>query len=206
MENEKSNRQKAVELGLKTYIGATCKYGHINAERYTSASTCVICASQIAKSDKKREYGRKYYIDNAEAISKNKNDYYKDNREAILKARGEYYKNNREASAETHKKYVKENRPKINALSSTRHASKLQRTPPWVKTDKEHRSLILEKYSEAKRISAKTGILHHVDHIIPLQGRLVSGLHVWWNLQVIPATENLSKNNKFIDDYTNLTT
>lgn len=44
-----------------------------------------------------------------------------------------------------------------------------------------------------------TGIVHHVDHVIPLQGRTVSGLHVAGNLRVITASENVKKHNRYED-------
>jgi hypothetical protein len=50
----------------------------------------------------------------------------------------------------------------------------------------------------AKRREAATGIAWHVDHMIPLQARKVCGLHVWNNLQVIPATMNVAKSNRML--------
>lgn len=70
--------------------------------------------------------------------------------------------------------------------SARRRASKLQRTPKWADLDK----------IQAIYLSCKKG--EHVDHIIPLQGELVSGLHVWNNLRCIPATDNLKKGNKYV--------
>lgn len=75
--------------------------------------------------------------------------------------------------------------------ANKRRALKLARIPKWASLD-----AIQAIYDEAARLTKQTGISHHVDHIIPLQGRLVSGLHVETNLQILPASENLRKYNK----------
>lgn len=80
-----------------------------------------------------------------------------------------------------------------NAHAATkRRAVKLQATPSWANDQ-----LIAAYYMEAKRLEELTGIKFHVDHIIPLQGALVSGLHVETNLQLLTAHDNQSKNNAF---------
>jgi 5-methylcytosine-specific restriction endonuclease McrA len=66
------------------------------------------------------------------------------------------------------------------------------RTPGWAELD-----AIKEVYREAARVTRETGIKHHVDHIIPLKGKMVSGLHVLANLQILSAEENLRKKNHF---------
>jgi 5-methylcytosine-specific restriction endonuclease McrA len=71
---------------------------------------------------------------------------------------------------------------------------KKRATPPWVKS-----SDFDAIYNEAKKISIETGINHEVDHIIPLKGEYVSGLHVPQNLQIITESENGKKFNHFIN-------
>lgn len=63
---------------------------------------------------------------------------------------------------------------------------------PWADEDK-----IQAIYAEARRLTVETGIEHHVDHIIPIKGDIVCGLHVETNLRIVPAAENLRKKNKF---------
>lgn len=80
----------------------------------------------------------------------------------------------------------------IRHHAAKRRVAKIQRTPLWA-----DREAILALYVEAVRLSRETGVLHHVDHRIPLQGRLVSGLHVHQNLQILTASANSIKSNKF---------
>ena len=94
--------------------------------------------------------------------------------------------------------YQKANRGKVNAWAMRRHAAKMQRTPPWLtKKDFADIAKIYELCAERTRV---TGIPHAVDHVIPLQGRTVSGLHIASNLQIITAAENCSKNNKYVQE------
>lgn len=73
-----------------------------------------------------------------------------------------------------------------------RHADKLQRTPAWADMKK-----IRKVYEEARVMSLMMDEPWHVDHVIPLRGRKVSGLHVHNNLQILPGVENVRKGNRF---------
>ena len=127
----------------------------------------------------------------------------KENRKRRYKVNSEQEKENnrrwRQANPEKLKKIFKlwrQNNPnKINSFSAKRRAAKLQRTPLWL--TKKQLLEIQSFYTKAKEMESLTGVKHHVDHIVPLQGDNVSGLHVPWNLQVISATENINKGNKW---------
>ena len=81
------------------------------------------------------------------------------------------------------------------ARTRKRQAAKLQRVPKWL-TDQDFK-VIQAFYSIAAMLERENGIPYHVDHIIPLQGKKVSGLHVPSNIQVIPGSDNVKKSNKF---------
>lgn len=78
-------------------------------------------------------------------------------------------------------------------IQANRNASKIKASPSWL--TKDHKFQISEIYSKAAIKTAETGIAHEVDHIIPLRGKVVCGLHVPWNLQVLPAYKNRQKSN-----------
>lgn len=95
------------------------------------------------------------------------------------------------------KKYAQANRDKMRLANAKHRAKKLQRAPPWL--TKEHFKEIEEFYTLAKELqwlSDPTDPLE-VDHIVPLQGENVSGLHVPWNLQILTEKENAIKGNKY---------
>jgi hypothetical protein len=88
--------------------------------------------------------------------------------------------------------YEQNNKPKRIARNRVRKNVLRQAEPKWV-----NKSDIVVIYTEAEARTKETGILHHVDHVVPLKHPSICGLHVPWNLQVITATENLKKSNRF---------
>ena len=135
------------------------------------------------------EYGKQYRISNAEKIKKENKVYCKN-----------YYYNNTQKLKEYQIKYTVNNREKVNARNAKRRAMKLLATPSWVLENPEELSKIEGLYKKAKELSITTGIPHDVDHIIPLQGKYVSGFHCFSNLQVIPSTTNTKKGNRHESD------
>ena len=101
----------------------------------------------------------------------------------------------RAANPERHRKaqldFYANNKEIVCIYAAKRRARKKKAMPSWLTEDQIQQ--IKEVYAEAKRLEEKTGIPHHVDHIVPLVGRIVCGLHVPWNLRAIPKADNLSR-------------
>ena len=108
-----------------------------------------------------------------------------------LEATRRYRERNRAARRAATTKWRQQHPDRHAAKQRLRIARELQAMPAWIEP-----RTFLGIYAEAARRTSETGIPHHVDHIVPLKGHGVSGLHVPWNLQVIPALENLRKGNR----------
>lgn len=107
---------------------------------------------------------------------------------------GYYYANHAQSKAQ--QLVRQKTNPAAYAVAAAKHrAVKLQRTPTWLNEDDYW--LIAQAYELAALRTKLFGFSWHVDHILPLKGKAVSGLHVPNNLQVLPGLQNIAKNNKF---------
>lgn len=114
------------------------------------------------------------------------------NRDKNRAARKAWEQKNPEAAAESFKRYRERNRAKIRARLTVSKQGREKRRVAWANPE-----AILAIYRHAEYMTRTTGRLHVVDHIIPLQGRKVSGLHVETNLRVIEHHENARKHNSW---------
>ena len=158
--------KKLSETAAKIYLGNACKNCG-GFERYKSNRTCVNCL-------------------NKKALARPK--------EIVNAISAKHYQENAEQIKKKQRDYKKSNRPLCNAIWMKYKASKLNATPTWL-TEKQLEE-IQDTYLLAKDCEMLSGDKYHVDHIVPLQGNNVCGLHVPWNLQVLPADINMSKGNR----------
>lgn len=110
----------------------------------------------------------------------------------------EYMARARAQSPEDLRKYKRSwkhsNPAKVAADRRARRAQVKNATPSWL-TPEQWRAMD-EIYSSARELSLSTGTPYHVDHIVPLRGRNVSGLNVPWNLEVLRGADNMAKRNR----------
>jgi hypothetical protein len=174
-ERPMSARQAAMNAGEIQYsTGEPCVNGHLSP-RSTQTRICMEC-DRLRKSKKR--------LANPELYQEKGRKYYAENRQKAL----------------DHKKvYRQANKGKIIALATLRKKTIKQRTPKWL--TKDDLWMIKEAYELAALRTKMFGFSWHVDHVIPLQGKNVTGLHVPTNMQVIPGSMNISKKNKYEVDH-----
>jgi hypothetical protein len=103
---------------------------------------------------------------------------------------------NKEKLSEYNKEWFSSNKAKASFYAMKRYTTIRNRTPEWLNDD--DLWFIDQAYELAELRSNVFGFKWHVDHIIPLHGKNVSGFHVPNNLQVIPAVDNCRKGNSFL--------
>lgn len=145
---------------------------------------------QKKNKEKLKKYNSNYKKENKLKIAEKMKIYRNEKKLKIVDKTKQYRQENKEKL----KKYRQENKEKINAHTAIRRAKKINATPKWL--TKDHFNQIQDFYTLAKELQWLCDEPLHVDHIVPLQGKTVSGLHVPWNLQIIPKSQNIKKNNK----------
>lgn len=205
------SREESIGKGLKTYFtGKSCKNGHLT-ERLVSNKMCKSCLCEWHKRNKEQQssYKKEKYQENKEYyLEKSRKQREIEDPEKIKAWKRKWRRSDKgkeqsrswvAANQEKHAEYTKSwkgrNLGKVREYTRTRQAAILERTPPWLTHD--HRIKIQAVYDEAVRLEREDGVPRHVDHIVPLQGEEVSGLHVPWNLAILTWSENSSKHNKF---------
>jgi hypothetical protein len=187
------NKCKATKLATDFYANKRMKDG-LN-------SFCILChkADNLVRKQRNRsdlEFIAAEKAQKAEyrkRTSEHNKQYMQEWRCKNSEQQSEYRKQYHNANKEYFIKYRQANKALINARTRRRQMSLINRTPAWLDT-----TAIAEIYSIYEYCSAlrNIGLRYEVDHIIPLQGKLVSGLHIPENLQVIHEFDNRSKSNK----------
>lgn len=132
----------------------------------------------------KRRQDREYAVKNRERIKTRAKKWYEKNKDSLTEEQ-------KQKRRDCCNRYRKIHPDKINSKNRKRQAAKLNATPAWA--DKVAIDYI---YYAAKVIERVYGTKWHVDHIIPLKGKNVCGLHVQNNLQLLAPLDNLKKSNK----------
>jgi len=188
-----TTRKEAKKTGSKYYFtGQPCKQGH-TALRKTKGA-CVECLKiEWVKGNETRvEYFKQY--NKRTDVKERKNEWYENNKEQVI----ETAKTRPiEIKREYQKAWKERNLVWVRADTKARRRKHRSATPRWL-TAKE-KAEIRELYKIAITMSKTTGEQYVVDHIVPLRGEGVCGLHVPWNLRVITQEENLKKSNKILD-------
>lgn len=171
----------------------------------TPKKFCEVCAVDISTTYKKKSgmkcapcvasYMKKYRENNAERIATLKKEWVARNAEHKAEQDRRYARENPEKRRVARAKWDAKNPGATSAAKAAVTAARKKRVPTWLSAD--DRWMIAEIYDLAALRTERFGFVWHVDHVIPMNGKIVSGLHVPENLQVIPWKDNLTKGTRY---------
>lgn len=186
---------------------AYSEFNKKTAARDGLASSCRACNKQYYADNKQyfSDKWQQYYAEHKEHLKAKRKVYGKIHKEQESEYRRKYHALHRDKGLEQSrgfrlnnpeyfKQYRRINRSKMHANTRKRQADKINRTPTWLNIVSRVEIECIYVYATALN---QIGLQYHVDHILPLKGYNVSGLHVPENLQVIPAVENMRKGNRY---------
>ena len=153
----------------------------------------------------KKVLGHIHYIQNSDAYKANARDWRERNPESYERRKLSYFgrpeiqekarqktkewsSKNRDRKRQTDLEFKAKNPAKVTSYKARYRAARKQATPVWL-TESQIAD-IEAVYKEARALTDQTGTPHEVDHIVPLAGKIVCGLHVPWNLRAIPKVAN----------------
>lgn len=214
---QKLTRSEAKAQGLTRYFtGKPCKHGHVE-ERIVSSGACMAChkarrldwekrnAERINASSRARHaenpYRRRaaqerYTTKNGPRVAELKRSWRQRNAEKIKLKNAKWLAENKATMRQINADWYRLNKDIARARDVRRRVGLRLSHAVW---DRELTSLVTNEAADlADRRQAITGFGWHIDHMIPLRSKKASGLHVWSNLQVIPASLNAKKGSRLI--------
>ena len=186
-------RKEAQQKGATHYFtGEPCKQGHIALRKTKGACVECLAIEWTAAAKTRAAYFVAY--NKREEVKDSKHDWYLANKEQVVQLAKTRPSSDKKLYQS---RWKAKNSIWVKADTKARRRKHRQATPHWL--TRKQKGEIRQLYQIAITMSRTTGEPYVVDHIVPLRGEDVCGLHVPWNLRVVTREENLRKSNKHVD-------